>query len=48
MKNPNAQSLGRLGGLKRWSKVSPKQRSKMMSELAKLRHKKLADKRVGG
>ena len=35
------------GGKARWAKIGKKQRSQMMSDLAKLRHKKLADKRVG-
>ncbi len=38
LKNESAVALGKLGGKKRWSKVSKKKRSAEMSRIAKIRH----------
>lgn len=37
-KNESAVALGKLGGKKRWSKISKKKRSEEMSRIAKIRH----------
>jgi hypothetical protein len=37
-KNENAVAMGKLGGKKRWSKISKKKRSEEMSRIAKIRH----------
>lgn len=36
------KKIGAMGGKKKWSKIPKAERSKMMSELAKLKYKKLS------
>ena len=47
MKDPSAVSLGRKGGLAKWSKISKKQRSAMMKKVRKGQSLLAEQKRIG-